>query len=272
MKAAVLLLALSLKRIRTLLAVMGLLLFAFQVILILVARSIQNAGRFEQLAALIPPFAREMLGPSLASLMSFSGIVCVGYFHLAVMASLVALSIALATLPVSEIETGFVDLILSRPLARHWIITRTIAVTMFAISAMLIFMMAGTWAGLAALAPENAMWPSKRLIGSLALNLGLLLLSWSGIAMAVGAAARRRSVAGASVGLLALAMFLLDYVGRLWQPAGQIAWLSPFRYFNAFELIMGNPLPPKNVVVLLAIAITGFGAAYALFSRRDISH
>jgi ABC-2 type transport system permease protein len=272
MTAPRLLLALSLKRIRTLLAVMGLLLFAFQGVLILVARSIQNAGRFEQLASLIPPFAREMLGPSLASLMSFAGIVCVGYFHLAVLASLVTLSIAVATLPTSEIETGFLDLVLSRPLARPWIITRTIVVTVISISAMLILMMAGTWAGLAAFAPANAAWPSKHLIGSLALNLGLLLLSWSGIAMAFGSASRRRSVAGATAGLLAFAMFLLDYIGRLWQPAERIAWLSPFRYFNAFELIMGNPLPSRNVVVLLSIATAGFALAYVLFSRRDISH
>jgi ABC-2 type transport system permease protein len=272
MTAPLLLLAHSLKRIRTLLTAMGLLLFAFQVVLILVAGSIQNAGRFEQLASLLPAFAREMLGPSLASLMSFAGIVCVGYFHLAVMASLVTLSIALATSPVSEIESGFLDLVLSRPLARHWIITRTIAVTVFAISAMLILMISGTWAGLAVLAPANAAWPSKRLIGLLALNLGLLMLCWSGIAMAFGSASRRRSVAGASAGLLALATFLLDYIGRLWQPAERIAWLSPFRYFNAFELIMGNPLPSKNLTVLLAIATAGFAAAYVLFSRRDISH
>jgi ABC-type transport system involved in multi-copper enzyme maturation permease subunit len=69
-----------------------------------------------------------------------------------------------------------------------------------------------------------------------------------------------------------LGTLLLDYVARLWQPAQKIAWLSPFRYYNPFELIMGNPLPLKNLVVLGAITAAGFAAAYVLFARRDISH
>jgi ABC-type transport system involved in multi-copper enzyme maturation permease subunit len=35
---------------------------------------------------------------------------------------------------------------------------------------------------------------------------------------------------------------------------------------------MGNRLPAKNILVLAGIAVSGFGLAYVLFSRRDISH
>jgi hypothetical protein len=69
-----------------------------------------RAGEFEQLVSLLPPFARALLGPSVASVMSFSGIVCLGYFDL-------------ATVPASEVETGFAELILARSLQRHWRIT-----------------------------------------------------------------------------------------------------------------------------------------------------
>lgn len=90
--------------------------------------------------------------------------------------------------------------------------------------------------------------------------------------MAVGSASRRRSVAGAFAGLLALTAFLLDYVGRMWHPAESIAWLSPFRYYSPFDLVMGSPLPSKNLAALAGIAAVGFTAAYVLYSRRDISH
>jgi ABC-2 type transport system permease protein len=133
-------------------------------------------------------------------------------------------------------------------------------------------MMAGTWIGLATLAPPDADWPSAKLIASLGLNLGMLSLSWGGIAMALGAASRRRRVAGGVAGLLALTTYLLDYTARLWKPAESVAWLSPFRYYVPFDLVMGNPLPLRNLVVLASIAVTGFAAAYILFSRRDISH
>jgi ABC-2 type transport system permease protein len=243
----------------------------FQVVMVAVARSIDQSGGFAALSALIPPFVRELLGPSLTSFMSFAGIVCVGYFHLAVMGALIGVTLALATIPVSEIETGFIDLILSRPLARHWIVTRTIVMMMLSILLLLALMMTGTLTGLYVLAPAGSQWPSMKLILSLAFNLGFLMLCWGGVALAIGSAARRRGTAGAFAGLLALAAFFLDYVGRLWQPAESIAWLSPFRYFVPFDLIMGNPLPMKNIAVLGGIALTGFAAAYVLFARRDIA-
>jgi ABC-2 type transport system permease protein len=271
MTGPLLLLALSLKRARTLLMALGFLLAALQVLLVLIAGSIERAGEFEQLASLLPPFVRALLGPSMASVMSFSGIVCLGYFDLGIVIALLALAIALATVPASEVESGFADLILARPLARHWLITRTIALLLFAILFMLAVMVTGTSAGLVALAPANVRWPSPRMLGSLALNLGLLMLCWGGVAMAFGAACRR-TVASAVTGLLALTALLLDLTGRLWPPADRIAWLSPFRYFIPFDIVMGSELPIENMLVLWAIAMTGFTVAYFLLSQRDISH
>ena len=265
------LLGLSMKRARTLILTTGLVLLAFQVLLVVIAGSIHRAGEFEQLAALLPPFVRAILGPSVASVMSFSGVVCLGYFDLAIVAALVALTIALATVPASEVETGFADLILARPLRRHWLITRTIALLLFSISAVLALMLTGTMVGLATLAPTGATWPSARMLGGLAINLGLLLLCWGGVAMALGAVCRR-SVASATTGLLALATLLLDITAGLWTPARRLAWLSPFHYFIPFNLVMGDELPLANMLVLWAIAMTGFVIAYFLFSQRDISH
>jgi ABC-2 type transport system permease protein len=272
MRRSLVLLIQSLKRLRTLVLAMALLLAAFQVLLIVVAGPIQRSGSFEQLGELLPPFVQEVMGPSLTALMSFSGIVCLGYFHLAVMGSLVGLSIAIGTMPTSEIETGFMDLILSRPLPRHWIITRSIVVMMICTVEVLGVMMIATWAGLNGLAPRDVAWPAPDLILRLVMNLGVLMLCWNAIAVAIGSAARRRSVAGGLAGLLALAMFLLDYIARAWEPAERVAWLSPFRYYSPLELVMGSALPARNILVLAGIAGFGFSMAYVLFSRRDISH
>jgi ABC-2 type transport system permease protein len=262
----------SLKRIRTLLLAMGLLLAAFQILLIAVARSIFRSGGFRQLSALLPPFARQMMGPSFVSVMSFSGIVCVGYFHVAVMSALIGLAIAVSTQPASEIETGFADLILSRPVPRRAVITRTILLLLVCTAVTLGLMLSGTYGGLAALAPEGADVPEAKLLRSLVTGLGLLMLCWGGIALALASMARRRSTAGGIAGLLALATFLLDYAGRMWEPADRFARLSPFRYFNPFALVMGDPLPARSVYVLAGIAVAGFALAYVAYSRRDISH
>lgn len=270
MSPPVALLVNSLRRVRVLVLTMGLLLCAFQVLLTLVAGSIERSGGFADLSALIPDFMRQLAGPALAGLMSFSGIVCVGYFHVAVMGSLMGLTIALTTEPASEIEKGFMDLILSRPLARRWVIVRSVALLVICGVFVLLMMMLGTWAGLRYLAPQEAEWPSAHLIGSLAINLLMLMFCWGGVTLAISARSRRRGVAGALAGILALTTFLLDYVARAWSPAESVAWLSPFRYYSPLDLVTGVEIPAKNLWILGGIAVAGIGLAFWLFSRRDI--
>ena len=98
---------------------------------------------------------------------------------------------------------------------RHWLITRTIALVLFAILLMLFMIMAGTWAGLAMFAPPDASGPPARQIASLALDLAMLLLCWGGVAMAFGAACRP-GVARPAASLIAFAALLLDYAQKLW--------------------------------------------------------
>jgi hypothetical protein len=270
MKGALLLFLLSLKRIRVLLGVTGLVLALVQMLRVRIAASVYNAGQFDQLAALLPPFVRDLFGPALASIMSFSGIVSGVYFDTGFIIALLALVIAVATLPASEIEIGFADLILAHPMARHWIIIRTIALVLLSISLMLLMIMAGTWAGLEVFSPPDAPWPTLRQTAALALSLGMLVLSWSGVAMALGAA-YRRGVASATTSLLAFAALLLDWAQRAWPPLGRIAWVSPFHYFNPYELVSGGPLRIENLLVLWAMGATGYALAYLIISLRDIS-
>ena len=270
MRSGLVLLAHSLKRARAVVLVMGVLLAGFQVFLTLVGRSLHQSNAFEQISALVPPFMRQVMGPSFAGLMSFAGIIAIGYFHIAIIGSLVGLTISLATVPASEIETRFMDSILSRPLARHWVITRTIALVAICTVVVLSFMMLGTWIGLSTLAPDDAAKPSAGLIVSLAVNLGALMLCWGGVGLAISSASRRRTVAGALTGFLALSTFLLDYIARAWSPAASVGWVSPFRYYNPLDMIMGFDVPAHHLWVLIGIALAGFSAAYVLFSRRDI--
>jgi ABC-2 type transport system permease protein len=275
MKGPLFLLAHSFRRMRTLLIVMALLLCAFQVFLILIASSIhetaESSHRIANIAEMLPSFVRNFMGPSLLSFISFGGIVSQGYFHPAVQGALIGLTIAIATMPVSEIESGFMDLILSRPLARHWIITRSILMMVLCTAALLAMMLAATWLALHAFAPKGVPWPEAKVLLSLAANLSLLLLAWGGVALAIGAVSRRRGVAGTATGLLALTTFLLEFAPPTWRPAGWFAWLSPFQYYKAMKLIIGVPLRTHDLWVLAGIALTGYALAYVLFARRDLS-
>lgn len=260
----------SLRRMRSVVLAMTAILAAFQILLALAGSALQETGMFGQIAAIIPPFVRQIVGPSIAAVMSYAGVAAIGYFHVAVTAAIVGLAVAIGTEPAAEVESGFADLLLARPVPRRAVILRSVVVLLVGLTLVVAAMVSGTWAGATFIAPESARRPEPALVVSLAVNLWALGLAWGGIALAIASASRRRIVAGAVTGLAALILFLLDYLGRIWPPADPAARLSPFRYCSGLDLVAGKDLPAEHLVVLLGIALAGWAVALAVYGERDI--
>jgi len=258
----------SLRRLRPMLIAMALVLAAFQFLLTQVAVYLMQSQAFGLLNTLLPQYVRSMAGPT--TLLSFGGVVSLGYFHPIVIVALVGLAVAIATEPAAEVETRFVDLTLARPLARTALVTRTLIVLVTAVTLVLGTMVAGSWIGLTCCTPQTAPRPAVGLIISLALNLATIAWCWGGIALAAGAAARRRATVSGLIGVAALAAYLLDYLGRVWTPAEPVSRFSPFHYFDPMGLAAGAGLSGWNVSVLLALGTAGTALSYLLFARRDL--
>lgn len=271
MTRATLVLALhSLKRIRGLLLGLGLMLAAFEFLLTQVAAYLMRQSAFSQLSALMPDFVRTAAGPSALAFMSYTGIVGLGYFHPIVLTSLVGLMIAIGTEPSAEVEMRFVDLTLARPLARYDVMTRTLIVLAVAAGCTLILMIAGTLIGVSCCAPAGAERPSLEMLLALAASLASIMVCWAGVSIAIASGARRRAGAGAVAGGLALGAYLLDYLGRAWQPASGISRLSPFHYFEPMTIVGGGSLNVRDVVVLAGIGVAGAAIGFVTFARRDV--
>ncbi len=260
----------SARRARPLILATAGLLAGFQVLFVLAARSIQEFSTFDRLAALVPDVLRQMLGPSFLTILSFQGIVCLGYFHVAVIAVLVGLTIAIATEPAAEVETRLLDLILAHPLARHWVITRTIVLLAASIALVVFAMMAGTRAGLFWWIPGETARAVFGVVPLLSLNLAVLLLCWGAIGLALASRAQRRSVASAITGLLAVAAYLVDVIAQVWSPLRPLARFSPFHYYNSLRLILGSADATHDLLILSGAAVAAFLLAYFFFSRRDL--
>ncbi len=270
MNAAIALLRHSVRRVRVLTFAIIAMLASIQILFTIAAKSLQEQNSFSQLFALVPEYLRQVLGPSLLTLLSFRGIVCLGYFHVAVMAVLVGVVISLATEPAGEAEMRFLDLVLSHPLARHWIITRTAAlITAFVVVALSVMVLA-TRVGLYATASPDIAQSVFQVVPRLALNLGALLWCWGGIGVMLASIAPRRSVAGAATALLAAACFITDLISQVWRPLKPLTRFSPFHYFNSLNLIAGSPNAAHDSMVLAGIGAAGLVMAYLFFSRRDL--
>ncbi|MGE5198446.1 MAG: hypothetical protein ACM3H9_02315 [Rhodospirillaceae bacterium] len=269
-RAATVLVRHSLGRLRTALLVMAGALALFQVLLALAAAELQRQGTFTQLAGLVPGFVRELFGTALVSMMSFSGIMALGYYHVAIVAVLVGLVVAIGTEPAAEAETGFADLVLAQPVSRNAVVTRSLVMLVVCPAVVIAAMTAGTFAGLWWAGPAAPSRPPARLVWSLAASLWAVLACWGAVSLAIGAASRRRAVAAGIAGGAAAALMLVDYLSRFWKPVRGIARLSPFHYYNPLDLVIGKPLPFVDIGILLGTAAAAAALAFAMFRRRDI--
>jgi len=257
----------SLRRRRGFLLSVALALAVFQFLIIFVARTLEMSGRFQLMQGLMPDFIAEWTHMGAAS---FNGFVLFGYSDPVVHIFLAAIAISVGLEPAMEIETKFVDLLMARPVARGAIVARTLVVLLLVTWVSLLTMFAANEGGLLLLTPATARRPELSVVASLATGLGFLMLAWGSIALAIASWSRRRATAGATCGFLAFAMFILDYLGRFWDPARTLSAISPFHYFDPFGMIGGASLQLADVLALVGFVVVSAIVALVAYQRRDL--
>jgi ABC-2 type transport system permease protein len=261
------LVARSLRRVAVLLLALVTLLMAFQIALVAVAASFENRQEFAGLAQLVPEFMRDAFGLALAS---FTGMALLGYLEPLPIMVVVQLAIYAGTEPAGDVETGLVDLVLARPVPRHRLITRSLAVMTTCVVVLTLTMGLGTWVALQTLAPDGVEWPEPATVGLLMAHLAAVGWCFGGLALAAAAMARRRGAALAPVAIAAVGLFLLDMLGEYWAAAHPFARVSPFHYFHGAAILSGTARPWLDLSVLITTGAAATAVAYWRFARRDV--
>ena len=241
-------------------------LVAFQFFMILAARSLELSGRFQLLEAVMPAFMSQWTNMAAAS---FAGFVLFGYSHPLVQLFLVATAIGIGSEPAAEIDTKFVDLLMSRPLrAKRPSIARS---SCFSGDAWRGGLHARRHVERASAVCAGVGARSRRQRGRLSGGQPGLPRAGLGrpdsgarVVFATPVDGRRDSR------LLAFAMSVLDYVGRFWDAVAPVARVSPFHYFDPFGIMGGQPLAVSNVVTLLGVFVVGAVFANIAYARRDL--
>jgi len=244
----------------------ALLLVTFQFALIRAAESMASQGSYERLVQAVPEFVRSFLG---ASLGSFAGIVTVGYFEPIPVLMIVLFTVYVATEPAGDVETGLVDLLLSRPLGRHALITRTLAVMLLLPAAIVAAMTTALVVGLWWMASHRS-WPHAGHVALLCTY--LLAVSWcfGSIGLAVAGRARRRAAAVLPLVVLVIGLYLLETLGAAWNVARMLSLASPFHYFPGADILDGKADVVRDLSILGAVTIAAVLTAYWQFNRRDL--
>ena len=107
-------------------------------------------------------------------------------------------------------------------------------------------------------------------------NLAAVAWCFGAAALAAGAWSRRRGSAQAMISVGAIALYLIEIVGKFWSRAEWASWLSPFHYFQGAAILkgyadFGGRLDRGwDLAVLLVAGLVGVVLAYFVFQRRDL--
>ena len=248
----------------------ALILAGFQVLLVLVATTFQETRSFDLLTGLMPVTVQQSFGPGALMLASFAGMVTFGYFHPIVVLAVLQLGVWAATEPAGEAEWGLFDLELARPVRRATVVARSLVVALGVTAFTVAAMAAGTFAGLAAFAPEGATWPDPLRVLSLAAH--LLMLSWvfAAAGLAASAFATRRGAAFGMVLVATVFLYLLNFVADSWRPAAGLRPYTPFHYYPGFAVASGTAPVWHDLGVFAALTALLVLVAFWRFERRDL--
>ena len=218
-------------------------------------------------ALVLLAFVRSAFGTAFSS---FAGMTTFGYFETLVVMLMAQFAIYVATEPAGEIEWGLVDVVLARPLPRHWLVTRTLLVMSTSTLALALTMGIATWLSLHALAPPGSRWPEPRIVLTLIAHLVMVTWCFGAPALAAAAWARRRASAQAPIAIAAVALYLVDFLGTWWEPLRRFGRLSPFYYYQGSAIVEGKAHTLINLSVLGAVTAAASALAYWQFARRDL--
>jgi ABC-2 type transport system permease protein len=260
----------SFARGRWLLAGVAVLVVAFEVAIVLQAASAEESQAFQLMGRLTPAFIQRWMGESFVALGSYAGIIGFGYFHPTIVLIVALVGAFLASELAADVEAGHVDLLLSRPVARHRLVTRSTLLLVLGPAVLAVAMLSATATSVALFTPRGATKPSPVIIGLMATNMLAVACCVGSLSLALASFVRRRAAAFGSVAILAAALYLVNVLAASWEPARIPDLISPFHYFQGARILAGAFSPARDVLILVGASSVLVAVAYWRFKARDL--
>jgi ABC-2 type transport system permease protein len=237
-----------------------------ETLLVWLAAQLEAGPGLELLIELLPAKLRELI-QSQFGLTTFSGLVAFGFQHPVVLVAGAAFVIVAGSIPAGERESGFLELILARPVRRDTYLAAVGLLLVLGALVLPLALLAGLGVGLATVESAGEL-PWTRYLPAAA-GLAALLLAIGGVTLLLAAGARRRGQATAQAAGLALVLLWIETMGGLWAPLGALGWLSPFHYFKPIPAVVAGRGVTGDLLVLLGIFVATAAAALARFRKAE---
>ncbi|MEV0027567.1 ABC transporter permease subunit [Nocardia sp. NPDC050793] len=179
---------------------------------------------------------------------------------------MVIFAVTFATRSVTQEENGMLDLLLAQPIDRKSLLAQRFAALAVQIAVVTSVLTLSVFAG----ANSGGLDIAGGHIVAASAGLGLLALLIGAITLLLGAATGKRALTLGFAALVAVAGYLANNLGGMFDGGEWLRRLSPFYYANGHSpLVNGADL--GHLAVLVALAAVVVAAALAVFDRRDLA-
>lgn len=165
-----------------------------------------------------------------------------------------------------EEERRSLDILLATPIPRRKLVTQKFGAMVFGV----VLLSTLLWVSVAVIGPAFDLNLALGDLASATLSVGLLAIAFGAVALAIGCATGRRSLAIGLTAGIAAATYLFDVLAPSVDAIAWLEQLSPFYFYGGNQPLL-NGLDPLHAVVLIVIAAVAFGYALWAFGRRDLA-
>jgi ABC-2 type transport system permease protein len=249
-------------------ALSGLLLAAFQFLICAAVASVDVSGAIGKLLESLPPMLQAMLSATLFGGFSVHGLLAFGWNHPIAQAIGAAVAIVLAARAVAgEAETGAIELLLSQPLSRGRYFLAQAGFAFLALAVLSLAGLGGTLLGQHLFRLEPFAVAALARLGG---NYLLLQCAWFGVTLLFSASGREGGRVASAGFLVALASYIVQVIGQLWERAAFLAPYTLQHYFQPQDILARGEGIARPAAVLLAVTLATAAAAWWRFRRRDL--
>lgn len=228
---------------------------------------LENAKTLEQYMNSMPDFLKEAFLGASADFTSPAGYLNTELFNFFAPLLLLLFAIGAGARAIAgEEERQTLDILLSTPIPRRRVVIHKFGAMLVAGALLSVLL----WLSVPLTGPPFDLNPSLVDLTAAVFMCFLLAMAFGAIALAIGAATGRRSLAVGVTAGIAAGAYLLDLLVPAIDSIEFLQLLSPFHYYLGAEPMMRG-LDVGNSLVLAGIAAVAFVAAVVLFERRDLA-
>lgn len=214
----------------------------------------------------IPPSIKVVLGMGSFDLTKVSGFYGMMFLYVVIMATIHA-AILGANIIAKEERDKTTEFLFAKPVSRDKVITMKIAA---ALTNIIVLNIITLLSSIALMSKYSNGEPLVSEIGKLMLGMFMLQLMFMSIGTGIAAISKRPNAAASGATGILLVAFILSILVDLNQKLGFLKYLTPFKYFDA-KNILSHGFEPLFVILSLVIIAILIIATYGFYKKRDLN-